>query len=153
MTEQQRLTFTLPGPPVAWHRPKLSRSNRSDGRGVRVIKRDEDVSYQKSIAQAVIHAIQLWTQSFKRPWDGSGEWELELEFNVHNLIKRDVDNMAKNVMDALSGVGYDDDGQCVRLIVTKRLNREKPRTVVTLRHVFGYLEERAASAGVDLGAP
>ena len=155
MTELQRVSFTLPGPPVAWHRPKLSRSNRIDGRGVRVIKRDEDVKYQQAIAQSGIHALQLWSQSFKQIWFATSdcEWELEIEFYVHDLRKRDVDNMTKNVMDALSGITYDDDKSVVRLIVTKRLDREKPRTIVTLRRVHGYLEERAAEAGLDLGAP
>jgi Holliday junction resolvase RusA-like endonuclease len=87
------------------------------------------------------HALQLWSQSFKKPWDGTGEWEIEIEFHVHDLIKRDVDNMCKNVMDALSGITYDDDKQCVRLIVTKRLDRESPSTKVTLRRVHGYLTE------------
>jgi Holliday junction resolvase RusA-like endonuclease len=151
MTEQ-RLSFTLPGPCVAWHRAKLSRSNRSDGRGVRVIKHAKDRVYQLAIAQHATVAIGMWAQSFKKPWDPSGEWELELEFHVHDLIKRDVDNMTKNVMDALSTITYDDDKSVVRLIVTKRLDRETPRTIVTLRRVHGYLEERAAEAGVGLGA-
>ena len=100
-----------------------------------------------------MHAIQLWTQSFKKPWDPSGEWELECEFHVHDLVKKDIDNLVKQTMDALSDVAYDDDKQVVRLNVTKRLDRENPRTVVSLRRVHGYLEERAAEAGVDLGAP
>ena len=56
-------------------------------------------------------------------------------------IKRDVDNMTKNVMDALSNIAYDDDKQVCRMIVTKRLAREKPSTIVTLRRVHGYLDE------------
>jgi Holliday junction resolvase RusA-like endonuclease len=152
MTEQ-RVSFTLPGPPVAWHRPKLSRSNRTDGRGIRVIKHNKDVEYQAALAMQATSAIMLWAQSFKKPWDGTGEWELEIEFHVHDLIKRDVDNMCKNVMDALSGITYDDDKQVVRLIVTKMLNRELPRTIVAIRRVHRYLEDRVAEAGVDLGAP
>jgi Holliday junction resolvase RusA-like endonuclease len=152
MTEQ-RLSFTLPGPPVAWHRPKLSRSNRIDGRGIRVIKHPDDIKYQQALAMNATHALQLWSQSFKKPWVGTGEWELEIEFHVHDLKKRDADNMCKNVMDALSTIVYDDDKSVVRLIVTKRLDREEPRTIVTIRRVHGYLEERSAEAGVDLGAP
>ena len=138
---EQRVSFTMPGKPVAWHRPKLSRSNRIDGRGIRVIKHPQDVVYQDSLAMYAMHALQLWTQSFKMPWDASGEWEMEVEFHVHDLIKRDVDNMTKNVMDALSNIAYDDDKQVCRMIVTKRLAREKPSTIVTLRRVHGYLDE------------
>ena len=131
----------MPGKPVAWHRPKLSRSNRIDGRGIRVIKHPQDVVYQDSLAMYAMHALQLWTQSFKKPWDATGEWEMEIEFHTHDLIKRDLDNMTKNVMDALSSVTYDDDKSVVSLKATKVLNREKPRTIVTLRRVHGYLEE------------
>jgi Holliday junction resolvase RusA-like endonuclease len=152
MTEQ-RITFKLEGPPVPWHRARLSRSNRIDGGGVRHYKDKKDIAYQKAISTQAMHALQLWAQSFKKPWDPSGEWEMECEFNVHDLVKKDVDNLGKQAMDALSGVAYDDDKQVVRMIVTKRLNREKPSTTVTIRRVHGYLEERSAEAGVDLGAP
>lgn len=150
MTEE-RITFTVPGKPIPWHRARLSRSNRIDGRGVRHYKDQKDVAYQKAISMHAMHSIQLWTQSFKKPWDPSGEWEMECEFSVHDLVKKDVDNLGKQAMDALSGVAYNDDKQVVRMIVTKRLNREKPSSIVTLRRVHGYLEERAAEAGVDLG--
>ena len=140
MTDQ-RITFTLPGPPIPWHRARLSRSNRIDGGGVRHYKDKRDVAYQQGISMQAMHALQLWTQSFKKPWDPSGEWELECEFHVHDLVKKDIDNLVKQVMDALSEVAYDDDKQVVRLVVTKRLCREKPHTIVSLRRVAGYLAE------------
>jgi Holliday junction resolvase RusA-like endonuclease len=138
---EQRITFTLPGKPIPWHRSKQTRTNRLDGRHTRFYKDQKDVAYQRAISMHAMHALQLWTQSFKKPWDPSGEWELECEFNVGDLVKKDVDNLSKQVMDALSGVAYEDDKQVCRLVVTKRLNRKKPSSIVTLRRVHGYLEE------------
>jgi len=149
----QRITFTLPGKPIPWHRSRISRSNRIDGGGVRHFKSKKDIAYQKAISMHAMHALQLWTQSFRKPWDPSGEWELECDFYVGDLVKKDVDNLAKQAMDALSDVAYGDDKQVVRLICTKRLDRKRPRAIVTLRRVHGYLEERAAEAGLGLGSP
>lgn len=43
-----------------------------------------------------------------------------------NLVKPDVDNIAKAVLDALNGIAYDDDSQVVELTVKKwnRTSRE-----------------------------
>jgi len=47
----------------------------------------------------------------------------------------DLDNVAKGVLDALSGVAYADDTQVVRLLVQKQYSLE-PRLVVTVKEML-----------------
>ena len=52
--------------------------------------------------------------------------------------KKDCDNIAKGVLDALNGIMYVDDGQVTTLIVHKRYS-EKPRTEIVIK-VCGEME-------------
>lgn len=152
----QGLNVNLPGPPVAMHRPKFSRSNRIDGRGVRALKDEKDKNYQLALGMAATNEVMYWAQKHKKRWDGTGEWEVELEFRVPDLRRRDIDNLLKNALDALSGIVYDDDTQVVSVSMVKKLDRKSPGTHITVRKVdYGYLwevEERAATAGLGLGS-
>lgn len=150
--KDQRCSFALLGPPVAWHRAKLSRSNRIDGKGVRHFKAKKDVEYQLALGMEATNAIMLWAQANGTPWDPTGEWHVDIEAHVHDLRKRDLDNVTKNVCDALCGIVYNDDQQVVGIKATKFLNRESPRTIIRVSRAYGHLEERAAEAGLGLGA-
>ena len=140
MTEQ-RIKFSLAGPPVAWHRAKQSRTNRLDGRHTRFFKAKKDVEFQTALGMEATNAIMLWAQSNRRPWDGTGEFHIDLEAHVHDLRKRDLDNILKNTCDALSGIVWDDDQQVVSVKATKSLCRKKPRTIITVSRAHGYLTE------------
>jgi len=137
----QRIKFTLSGPPVAWHRPKFTRSNRIDGRGTRAYKDKNDRAYQLALGMEATSAMMLWSQSNQKQWDPAGEWHLDIEFHVHDLRKRDIDNLEKNVLDALSTIVYDDDKSVVSVKKTKSLCRKKPRTTVTVSRAYGHLTE------------
>ena len=151
MTDQ-RITFTLPGNPIPWHRSKQTRTNRIDGKHTRFYKDKADVKYQDALAMHAMHALQLWTQAFKKPWDASGEFRVEVAFHVHDLRRKDIDNLFKQIGDALNNVVWDDDNQIVSLSAKKVLNRERPHVIVTINRVHGYLEDRAMEAGLGLGA-
>ena len=47
-------------------------------------------------------------------------------------VKPDVDNVAKTIMDALSGVVYKDDKQVVDLLIKKRYTEAEPHVIVTI---------------------
>lgn len=138
---------------MAWHRPKFTRSNRIDGRGIRAYKDKKDVAYQTSLALEATSAMMRWTHENGEQWNAEGEWALDVEFHVHDLRRRDADNLIKQAMDALSTICYKDDEQVVRLSVAKYLNRKHPKTIVTVSRVHGYLEEQSAQAGLGLGSP
>lgn len=141
ITGEQKIRFAVLGPPVANHRPKAARSNRIDGRGVRMIKDKKDTAYQTLIAMECTSSLMRWRHENDATWVGSGEFHVDIEFHVQDLVKRDVDNLAKNVLDGLSKICFDDDRQVVSLSVTKHLNRKAPKTLVTIHRVEGFLVE------------
>lgn len=152
MTEMHLIKFALAGPPVAWHRARLSKSSRVGGKGGRHFKDKNDRQYQLALGMEATTAMMLWAESNRKPWDATGEFHLDIEFHVHDLRKRDIDNLEKNVLDALSTIVFDDDQQVVSVKKTKMLSRAKPRTIVSVSRAYGYLEEHVIP-GVDLGAP
>jgi len=137
----QRIKFTLVGTPQAWHRPKLSRSNRIDQRGVRVFKDKRDVAYQTALGMEATSAMMLWAQSNRKAWDATGEWCVDVAFCVPDLRRRDIDNLAKSCLDALTGIVYDDDTQVTVLKATKSLNRSRAQTTVTVTRAYGHLTD------------
>jgi len=61
---------------------------------------------------------------------------VSIDFFNGNRRRRDLDNMAKLVLDALNGEAYDDDHQVVELNARKFFtDKENARTVVTMREV------------------
>lgn len=117
-----------------------------------MIKDKKDIEYQAAVGLSATTEIMRWRHENEQPWVGAGEFHVDLEFHVHDLIKRDVDNLAKNVLDGMSTIVFDDDKQVVSMSVTKRLNRKSPRTIVTVYKVEGFLAEHV-EAGVGLGQP
>ena len=64
---------------------------------------------------------------------------VEKQFFNGNRRRRDLDNMAKLVLDALNGEAYDDDFRVVEMVLTKRFTtKEKARTVVVLRELIEW---------------
>lgn len=114
----RELEFRVPGPPVAWH--------RTGGKGIRRYKHKQDKSYQKlvgKIAQAA-KARQVWSLD--------GAFMLQIESYVPNRIRRDADNLAKNIMDGLNGILYRDDSLVTELHVTKSVDKSDPHTRVRI---------------------
>jgi crossover junction endodeoxyribonuclease RusA len=128
----QRIDFVVPVPPVAWHRPEQTK------RGI-TYKNKLDVDFQAIIAAYLQQAIAIWSVGKQRRWLKDGEFAVELGFYVHDLRRRDIDNLEKNLLDGMNGVAFHDDSQVVDVIKTKRLNRSDPRVVVAVRGVEGYL--------------
>ena len=70
---------------------------------------------------------------FKRVRPKWGPYEVVIQIErSENSPVHDVDNVAKAVLDALTGVVFHDDSQVERLLVTKVLG-ERPRISVTAR--------------------
>lgn len=62
-----------------------------------------------------------------------------IDFYNGNKRRRDIDNMAKLVLDALNGVAYADDHQVVELNLRKiHTTPEHARTVITLTEVIEW---------------
>lgn len=82
-------------------------------------------------AEGRILASYLEVGSYRRSMGNkSSRWGIRIFFYHRNLVQRDVDNMAKLVLDALTGSVWVDDHQIDRLIVMRTQDRQNPRTEV-----------------------
>lgn len=114
MTRRQSFEYELEGPPITW-----KRVNYFYGRGV--TPKEQREAKQLHQWKAVNAA---------RGWDKTGEFGLEVQVFVKDRRRCDADNFLKLVADSLIGVAYEDDSQVTVMTVSKRLDRERPRTFV-----------------------
>ena len=56
------------------------------------------------------------------------------EGTLYPIVKPDIDNVAKAILDALNGVVYKDDNQIVELHI-KKLYSDEPRVIVKIEGV------------------
>jgi crossover junction endodeoxyribonuclease RusA len=64
-----------------------------------------------------------------------GPVSMTLEIFWPDRRRRDLDNAAKAITDALNGIAYIDDSQIVELILRKRFDKSSPRAEVTITGV------------------
>lgn len=111
-----RATFTVPGPPIAKARPRVTRSGNT---------------YTPGTTEAYAQKVQLCARTAGvRPL--SCEFTVGISFYMPTVRRVDVDNLAKGILDALNGVAWEDDSQVFQLHVLRLLDRASPRAVVTL---------------------
>jgi Holliday junction resolvase RusA-like endonuclease len=104
--------------------------------------------------EAVLVDIELYYQTPKSTKLRKDEIIKELELNNENtdglkrdlwylacekdiikaIVKPDIDNVSKCILDALNGIAYEDDNQVVELNVIKRRS-VKPRAIVRITEV------------------
>ncbi|MAK64331.1 MAG: hypothetical protein CMF75_06240 [Maricaulis sp.] len=76
---------------------------------------------------------EFFRLEFKRARPKWGPYEVSIEIQrTPDSPTHDVDNVAKAVLDALTGVVFHDDSQVERLLVTK-VEGDRPRIAVTAR--------------------
>ena len=112
------VTFTIYGKPQGKQRPRLGKH------GVYTPKATK--RYEQSIA---------WGYLATRSGMISGPVRLRVECYFPDLRRRDIDNVVKCIMDGLNGIAYKDDSQVVELSASSKLDRDRPRTVVTVSGV------------------
>lgn len=112
------ITFTIPGPPVPWE--------RAGRRGAAYFTKPRTAEYKQKIAHAARGAK---VEKIEKP----GVVQVSLHFRLprpkrgkyrHPIDRRDVDNLAKSVLDALNGIAWSDDGQVCILTVRKSYDDE-----------------------------
>lgn len=108
MTEPVR--FTIPGDPVSKERP---RSGRNGATYTPARTRDAE----GAVRSAFLTALGVG-EAVAPPVDVGQAWMLRLVFHRWERRPRDVDNMAKLVMDALNGHLWMDDAQVETLALT-----------------------------------
>lgn len=94
-----KLSFVVPGPPRPWQRAASRNGKRFTPKAMR--------EYQSSVgANAAFAAGQV---AYDWPFDG--RYSLALVVTPKTAVRADLDNYCKTVMDALTGVLWNDDSQ------------------------------------------
>lgn len=131
------IPFTVPGPPVAKQRPRVTKSGHT--------YTPKETQHWESTCRILAHqamqgakphegAVSLRiTAHFQIPktWP---KWKLKAE--PWATVGKDLDNIAKAVLDACNGVVYADDRQVVELHVNKHYD-ETPKVEVEARFLAG----------------
>tara|TARA_Y100000310_G_scaffold24889_1_gene23850 strand:- start:2402 stop:2851 length:450 start_codon:yes stop_codon:yes gene_type:complete len=114
-------SFTVPGPPQGKQRPRF---NRKTGN---VFTPKATVAYEQAVASHCIAA------KCHRRMDQTTLWTVRVQVFFGDRRRRDVDNVAKSILDALNKVVYWDDHQVSTLVVQRmEVDRDNPRVEVTL---------------------
>ena len=117
--------FEVPGEP------------RSKGRP-RVTQRGTYTPKETLVAERIVR--DAWRATGEEPF--RFQLLVEIDFYNGNKRRRDLDNMAKLVLDALNKEAYDDDNQVVELNLRKfYTDKDNARTVITLREIIEYPAE------------
>ena len=112
--------LTIPGEPRSKQRP-------------RVTQRGTFTPKETIIAERVVR--DAWRATEQEPF--RYQLLVEIDFYNGNRRRRDLDNMAKLVLDALNKEAYEDDNQVIELNLRKFFtDKERARTVITLREVI-----------------
>ena len=115
-TTTSTTTFMVPGPPRPKGRPRLGR------RGLVYTPR-QTRHYEEWVAFMALQA---------RVKCARGPVRVTLRFWFADERRRDLDNCAKAVLDALTGLAWDDDSQVHELHTERGVDRENPRTEITI---------------------
>lgn len=128
----KKVSFMVPGEPVAKGRPRFSvRKSKDGGAYVSVRTPDKTVIYENQVKLE----YREQTGGFKFPDDAMLEIEIEAYFSIPKSASKkkraamltgeirptkrpDADNVLK-CMDALNGIAFRDDSQIVRAVVDK----------------------------------
>ena len=111
------VTFVVPGPP----QPKQRARRGPNGRWYTP---RATAAYEAAVGWAAREA------GIRHPCTGPVRLGVNLWFPDRR--RRDVDNVAKSVLDALNGVAWNDDSQVAELIVARDLDRDEPRAEITV---------------------
>lgn len=109
--------YWIEGTPVTWKRTALYRGRRITHAGQRQAQREHQL--------AALAARP-------RGWRLDGDMVVWIDLHVTTARRFDIDNAAKLILDALTGVVWDDDSQVSELYV-RRVRTDKAGTWVRVR--------------------
>lgn len=111
--------FTVPGEPVPKARPRVLGTVTYTPARTKAHERLVWVHAAKAGVRPIVGPVTMW-----------------LDFYVTRMDRGDLDNLAKTVLDALSGTAYADDRQVVVLHLQKHLS-DTPHTDVVIYPTAG----------------
>lgn len=120
VTPEKVVRFEVPGEPRSKQRPRVTQ------RGTFT---------PKETIEAERHVRDCWRATGEQPFQD--QLLVDITFYNGNRRRRDLDNMAKLVLDALNKEAYEDDVQVIELNVRKIFTeRERARSIITLREMI-----------------
>jgi crossover junction endodeoxyribonuclease RusA len=90
------------------------------------------------MVQKCVDLKQDWQWQAKSQWKGGplpGDVHMTAHLYHGTKRERDIDNFSKLLLDALTGIVYEDDSQIVSLTITKAYDKENPRVDVEIHTV------------------
>lgn len=120
-----KIAFTVPGQPIPQPRARIT--TRGKFAHAYTLKKHPITAYREAIRAAAIAAgarphdelVELWIYAYYvRPTSHSTKQGLKK--TAPKTPRADTDNLAKGIMDALTGTAYADDQQVDRLHATKK---------------------------------
>lgn len=135
MSENCLLDIVIPIEPVAAVRPKVTRWNTyypgKYGKYLPEVREWLNVHARTLFPGEMLLDVSLhFGLSRPKSHFGSGRNSARVKPSAAVVPHQDVDNLAKGVMDAMSGVVYEDDRQVARLVAEKAYGDGKTRVVV-----------------------
>ena len=106
------LQFEVYGPPVGKQRARVTK------RGVFTPLKTK--AFERSVKDRCRLAVHEFGVERGYEWPKHATYALVVRAYHGDRRRRDVDNVAKAVMDAMNGVGYDDDSQVTALLTWKQ---------------------------------
>lgn len=136
----KEIKFAIVGPVQAQQRPRFSRQNGHvhtyDDKKSRTYKAHvQKCAARYAPEQLIDSAIELHIDVFHK-LQQSGSKQLKADKLAHRVrptVKPDLDNLAKGIKDALTGMIWRDDAQVVSLTVRK-FYAVDPRAEITIRY-------------------
>lgn len=119
------LEFTVPGPPITKARPRVITQRNGRRRGL-------TPASTRLAENTVAWRFRQAVQGTDHTVDSLHRWRVDMVFYLPDRRSRDVDNLAKLILDALNGLAWSDDAQVQIIHATKTLDRAQPRTHITL---------------------
>lgn len=144
-----RIEFVIPGEPVGWQRAgENSRSGRHYTQDkTKNYERSAGWEYKKEAAKKGASGflrppLVVFISAYHRPPKSWTKKKREEAFGRLWIGKPDGDNIAKAVLDGLSGISFRDDAEVAVTVVQKRYTsrpEDDPRTEVTVMDEGGYI--------------
>jgi Holliday junction resolvase RusA-like endonuclease len=129
------IVLTIAGNPLPWKRPGINRKSGHiyDQQSLEKEKTRWQLlsQFSESILPVPVEVIISFQMPIPKKTSKTKKLQM-LQGKIHHMVKPDIDNLAKYVLDCMKGIVYLDDAQIVKLIVEK-VYVESPRTTVFIK--------------------
>lgn len=123
--ELLELRVVIPGNPAPKGRPRFVR-HPATGR-MRAITPKRTLAYEAHVRTSALAASTRWPHR-----NGRGPYKAEIRVWTKTWQRRDVDNLAKTILDACNHVLWHDDADVHHLIATRAVDAVNPRVELTV---------------------